>query len=299
VIPVIVLCAGFGTRLLGLTGVRPKPLLPVGDRPVLGHIASALREVGVDTAVVNLHHKANVFLSELGSLGFDFQPIVEPEILGTAGGVAGARSLLGRGPVVAWVGDVLARPDLSALVEGVDRTDIRLAVAPRPAGQGTVGRDASGQVVRLRGERFGSEVEGGDYIGVCALGAEVVEALPERGCLVGDVFMPALRRGGTVSTLDHLDGWTDIGDPASYLAANLDWLMRLGSGSWVAPTATVAVDVRLERCVIGSGAVVEGHGVLSRCVVWSGARAVAPLSDAVVADGATIVPVVSRRSGRA
>ncbi|MBN1605519.1 MAG: NDP-sugar synthase [Polyangiaceae bacterium] len=286
----IVLCAGFGTRLLPLTRVRPKPLLPVGDRPALSYIASALFERGVDTAVVNLHHMVDVFLSELEHLPFNFQAVVEPEIRGTAGGIAGARSLLGPGPVVAWVGDVLARPDLGALVARAGGRGICLAVAPRPAGQGTVGRDARGCIVRLRGERFGLEVAGGDYIGVCGLGPGIVQAMPERGCLVGDVFLPVLRRGESIATLEYRGKWSDIGDRACYLAANLDWLdEHHGGGSWVGPDVNIGHHVRTERCVVGRGARVDGYGSLVRCVVWPGATARAPLSDVVIADDATIV----------
>jgi mannose-1-phosphate guanylyltransferase len=289
-VPVIVLCAGFGTRLLALTRIRPKPLLPVGDRPALSHIASALRGCGVDTAVVNLHHMADVFLGELNGFSFDFRAIIEPEIRGTAGAIAGARLHLGPGPIVAWVGDVLARPNLDVLVGRLGERGICLAVAPRPMGQGTLGVDTSGCVVRLRGERFGVEAEGGDYIGVCALGSDVVEAMPEVGCLVGDVFLPALRRGKAIATVAHRSGWSDIGSPACYLAANLDWLRaQHGSGSWVGADAIISPEAPLERCVIGRGARVDGCGPLVRCVVWPGARAVGPLSDAIVADDATVV----------
>jgi mannose-1-phosphate guanylyltransferase len=286
----MVLCAGFGTRMLPLTGVRPKPLLPVGDRPALAHIASVLSERGVERAVVNVHHMARFFLNELERLPFDFRAIVEPEIRGTAGGVAGARTLLGPGPVVAWVGDVLARPDLNGLVAHLGARGICLAVAPRPVTQGTVGLDARGRVVRLRGERFGVEVSGGDYIGICGLGPAVVQALPERGCLVADVFLPALRGGKAIATLEYQGEWSDIGDPACYLRANLDWAAQQHeSGSWVGPDVIIGAEARVERSVVGKGASVEGCGSLVRCVVWPGARAVAPLTDAVVADDTTVV----------
>lgn len=284
-LPVIVLCAGLGTRLLPLTRTRPKPLLPVGDRPALLHIASALSEWGVDSAVVNIHHLASIFLSELKGLPFKFQAVNEPEIRGTAGGIAGARPLLGDGPAVAWVGDVLARPDLGGLVARVGKDGLCLAVAPRPVGQGTVGRDAHGRVVRLRGERFGVEVCGGDYIGICALGRGVLEAMPERGCLVGDVMLPALRRGEPISTMDHHGGWSEIGDLERYLAANLDWLSEHAQGgSWVAQDGRVGPDVRLDGCLVGRGARVQGCGRLRHCVLWPGTRAVAPLSDAIVTE---------------
>jgi mannose-1-phosphate guanylyltransferase len=242
--------------------------------------------------VVNLHYMPYEFTRVISGLNVKLKVIVEPVIRGTAGGVAGARQLLGGESIVVHNGDILARPQVDSLARGASIQGMCLAVARRAIGQGSVGIGADGRVVRLRGECFAEEVAGGDYIGIAGLGPEVVKSLPEMGCLIGDVALPRLRRGGAVGFVDHTAEWLDVGDPANYLRANLRWLReRTGDNSWTGRAVSVAAGIEIRDCVIGDGAVVTGRGRLSRCVVWPGAHAQAPLDDAVVTSQGDVVQV--------
>jgi mannose-1-phosphate guanylyltransferase len=286
----MVLAAGLGTRLKPLTDELPKPLVPLGDRPVLAHIAERLRRHGFEEFVLNTHHGAGEFASRVELLGMVVHLSHEPIIRGTAGGIASARGRLAA-PLIAWNGDILADPPIEALLARAGPGGLAFSVAPRPRGSGTVGLDGRGDITRLRGETFGVEVCGGDYIGVAALGARALAELPEQGCLIGDYALPALRRGGSVAAVLLRGSWTDVGSIASYHAANLAWLeQRHGAeGSWVHPGAAVGAAVILRCSVVGEGARVEGTGLLERCVVWPGARAVAPLRDAIVTTAGRVV----------
>ena len=122
-----------------------------------------------------------------------------------------------------------------------------------------------------------------------ALGAAVRDALPERGCLFGDAALPRLRAGGRVTSAAVTRPWTDAGDPASLLRANLAWLGARGLDSFVASSAEIAAGVSVEHCVVSAGARVLGQGRIERCVVCPGATAVAPLSDAIVAPSGRVV----------
>jgi mannose-1-phosphate guanylyltransferase len=276
---VMVLSAGLGTRLRPLSDELPKPLVPVGDQPILGHVLAWLRAHGFARAVVNTHHLPEAFASAVLPMPVDL--IHEPIIRGTAGGIAGARHLLGPEPIVVWNGDVLTEPPIAEVVARA--TDgLCLAISPRPSGAGTVGIDEQGRVVRLRGERFGFEARGGDYLGVAALGARCLQTLPDRGCLIGDWALPELRRGETVLTVDAAGPWTDCGDLERYLGANLDWLGQRGLDFWRAPDSELGPGVELRQSIVGSGATVTGRGPVERSVIWPGASAVAPLSEVVV-----------------
>ena len=286
----IVLCAGFGTRLRPLTDELPKPLVPVGDRSILEHTVGHLREAGFAEAVLNVHHLASSFDRYIGRLALSVQVVGEPDIRGTAGGVAGAREYLRDTPVLVWNGDILGEPPIDALLANASSDHFCLAVAPRADGEGTVGLDEQGQVVRLRGECFGTETRSGDYVGVLALGAGVRDALPEHGCLFGDVALPRLRAGGHVTSVAATRPWTDAGDPRALLAANLAWLSRRELPFFSAESAHIAAAVELRDSVVSAGARVEGHGLLERCVVCPGATAFAPLADAIVAPSGRVVP---------
>jgi NDP-sugar pyrophosphorylase family protein len=279
----MILAAGLGTRLRPLTDELPKALVPLGDRAMISHIAERLAAAGFSELVMNTHHDAGKFSSHIERLGLLIHLLHEPVIRGTAGGIAGARAHLGPAPIVAWNGDIVADPPLGELLARAGRR-LALTLAPRPRGEGTVGVDGAGNIVRLRGETFGVEAAGGDYIGVAALGEDTLAALPGEGCLIGDVALPLLRRGEAVRTVVTREPWTDIGSLATYHEANLAWLERaaLPGGSWIHPRAAVAAGVDLRTSIVGEGARLEGNGIVERCVLWPGARAQAPLRDVIV-----------------
>jgi mannose-1-phosphate guanylyltransferase len=290
----MILAAGLGTRLRPLTDELPKPLVPVGDRPAVAHVAARLAAAGVREAAINVHHLAEAFTDDrIASLPLALHVIHEPEILGTAGGVANAAALLGDGDVVVWNADILADVDVGALVaarqEAGAAATLAVSMRGRP-GEGTVGIGEGGRVVRLRGERFGEEVASGDFLGVQVIAPSLRALLPKPGCLVDDGYRPALRRGLAVTTFPVAGAWDDIGTVASYLAANARWLAREGLEAWVHPTARVAPGVTVAGSVIGAGAEVSGAGAVRGSVVWPGARADAPL------DGEVVTP--ARRTSR-
>lgn len=286
----MVLCAGLGTRLRPLTLELPKPLVPFGDRSVLAHIAGRLRAAGFTEAVVNTHHLVEKFDSNIRCLSLKIQLVHEPVIRGTAGGLEGGRALLGAAPVLVWNGDIVANPPIEAMLRSVADGGLCLAVAPRSPREGTLGLSEAGHVVRLRGEVFGDETQGGDYVGIAAVGADVLLQLPETGCLIGDVALPLLR-GGAVLATAAVDGpWSDLGDPGAYLRANMQWLEgEVPSGVHVGPGARIAPGVHLERAIIGEGAVVDGHGPVSGVIAWPKARLRAPLRNAIVTSAGRVV----------
>lgn len=288
----LILAAGFGTRLRPLTLELPKPVVPVGDRPLLAHVAGACRAAGLTRLVANVHHEHEKISRVVRDLELNIDVVVEPEIRGTAGGVAGARALLGPGTVLVWNGDILTEPPVAELVRLASERDAQvLAVTPRAPGTGTIGIDEQGGVVRLRGRVFGREVQGGDYIGVMALGPGVVARLPEQGCLFGEVALPNLAAGERVWTVPSSAPWSDLGDLSEYVAANFRWLdEQHGGQTWCAPTARVSAELGLERCVIGAGAQVTGQGELREVIVWPGAQVEAPLRSAVVLGSGRVVP---------
>lgn len=281
----MVLAAGLGTRLRPLTDELPKPLMPIGPRSALAHILESLSRAGVSRAVVNTHHLASEFTNHIEALPIELKLVHEPEILGTAGGLANASPLLGMDEVVVWNGDIHA-PSLDVISLLVAHQDSHASatflIAPRPRGEGTVGLDEAGQVVRLRGRSFGEEARGGDFLGISILGHELRSQLPQRGCLIGDLALPFLARGGTIATCSFAGEWRDIGTPEALLEANLAWLAKGGRQAYRAASAQITGEVSLMEAVVSEGASVVGQGMLRRVLVLPGGQAKAPLEDAVV-----------------
>jgi mannose-1-phosphate guanylyltransferase len=281
----MILCAGVGERLRPLSEQLPKPLVPVGDRSVLAHISAQLKRAGYRAALANTHWMPEKFEAITDDLGLELTLIHEPEIRGQAGGIAGGRPLL-EAPVVAWNGDILIdEPPLEELVARVTVSGgVCLAVAPAAA-SGTVGLDAAGRMVRVRGQRHGVEVGAADYVGLLALGRDALAELPERGCLIDDFMLPRLRRGEAVETCPIHSSWQEVGSLAGYWKANEDWLLHHANHderSYVHPSASVAKGVQLISSVVGANARIDGVGRVAHSVIWPDCRATAPLDKGIV-----------------
>jgi len=285
----MVLCAGLGTRLRPLTDERAKPMVPVGDRPALAHVVARVRLAVPSRIVVNVHHRPEDVLAwaEPERIAVSH----ERELLGTAGGVARASVLLGEGDVLVWNGDILTELDPRDLVAAHEQasaahaTLATLAVRERPAGEGNVGFTEEGRIVRLRRESFGVEAHGGEFLGIHVLGEALRALLPEQGCLVADVYLPALRRGERLDAYVTAAPFIDVGSIAQYLAANAQWLAAHGLTSWAHPTATV--NASIEGSVIGEGATVDAPAIAS--VVWPDAHVQSACNCAVVTARSTSI----------
>lgn len=288
----VVLAAGLGSRLRPLTRELPKPLVPVGDRPLLQHIIEALHRAGVRRVSINAFHlssRLTQFVDDLSLPGLHLSCDVETKLLGTAGGL---RGLTGSAvsPVLVWNADIYA-PELP-LETLLARAPVAPLLVVAPARRdASVGLDHEGRVVRLREERFGRETVAACYIGIAVLPPAFLATLPEQGCLVADALLPWLRAGMPVSSLWFDGFWSDGGTADSYLHQNLRWLAQQNLSALVGEGAEVATAVQLEASIVGPRAVVTGHGSLTRCVVWPGARVVAPLRDTVVMSDGTQVAV--------
>src|SRR5215204_6109616 len=92
-----VLGAGLGTRLKSLTLHRPKPLIPVCNRPLITYAFDHLLGVGVQRFIVNTHHRAEAYKAVFADRSYRGAPVElrhEPDILETAGGIKNVEDLL-------------------------------------------------------------------------------------------------------------------------------------------------------------------------------------------------------------
>ncbi len=298
--PVVVLCAGLGTRLLPLSSWTAKPLVPVGDRPALATIFERVRAFG-GPLVINAHHHADRLRAFVEREALNVAISWEKELLDTGGGVRRALAVLGGAEgadaggrskaegvdCLVWNGDTLLDIDLAALRTSHSAdpglSGATLVVGPPTTGQGNVGLDAAGRVVRIRRETvLPGEVRGADFLCVQILGGGLLGRLPERGGLVESFYLPLLAEGVVLRAWETRAPFCDIGSLPSYLAANLAWLAGRGMVSFMGEGARVEPGVTLARSIVGQGSRVSGEGMLSRCVVWPGSHAVAPLEGAVV-----------------
>lgn len=160
----MVLAAGLGTRMRPLTDDRPKALVEVGGRALIDHMLDRLVEVGVETAVVNVHAFADrleAHLTARQAKGLGPRIVISderPQALETGGGIKHALPLLGEGPV--WVANIdsvwieTGAPALDAVAAAwdADAMDVCLMLAPTA---GSLGFHDSGDVFLQDGPKGG------------------------------------------------------------------------------------------------------------------------------------------------
>ncbi|HMG72623.1 MAG TPA: NDP-sugar synthase [Pyrinomonadaceae bacterium] len=120
----MLLAAGGGTRLKPLTDNRPKPMLPLGGRPLIEHTIRQLVKVGVRDAVINLCHCPEAVIDYFGdgsNFGLNLTYSVETELLGTAGGLKKVEDFFRGEPFYLMYGDNLSTCNLSKLAQAHEK----------------------------------------------------------------------------------------------------------------------------------------------------------------------------------
>ncbi|MHC5060124.1 MAG: sugar phosphate nucleotidyltransferase [Planctomycetota bacterium] len=86
-VPVVIMAGGKGTRLAPFTRILPKPLIPIGDKPVIEVIVDGFREQGVSRYYMTLNHKGEMIESYFNGIDKDYEVrfVKEDDYLGTAG----------------------------------------------------------------------------------------------------------------------------------------------------------------------------------------------------------------------
>jgi dTDP-glucose pyrophosphorylase len=110
--PVVIMAGGKGTRLAPLTSVLPKPLVLVGDRPIVEHIMERFAGFGCCDFLMSVNYKANLIKAYLEdeALPWHLEFVEEPEPLGTGGSLSLMRERLA-GPFFVTNCDVLVDAD--------------------------------------------------------------------------------------------------------------------------------------------------------------------------------------------
>ncbi len=279
----MLLAAGFGTRLRPYTLLRPKPLFPVCNVPLLHILLDKLAAAGCQKTVVNCHHLAGQIAAAVSG-----RPEVilqrEEEILGTGGGLRQALPQFEDGPVLVMNGDIYHDLSLPALLAahaaGGHAVTMALHDCPRF------------NTVRARGSRvcgFG-QAEAGEtllaFTGIHVVEREVLRQIPATGFFHIIDLYARLAEAGQVGLL-RVDGcfWQDIGTPADYLGLHRR-LLADKTPSWAISSQAAAGQgaALTDWGAVGPGAVIGAGAQLARCVVWENAviQPGAALADQIV-----------------
>jgi mannose-1-phosphate guanylyltransferase len=297
-----VLGAGLGTRLRPLTESVPKPLVPVGPRPLISYALEHLSRAGVERFMVNTHWRAEAYETELPPscwpVGTEVSFRHEPVLLETAGGIANVADWFDRTRSF-WVynGDILSTLPLAAAVARHEASDDIATLILRSSGAEQVVSfdEGSGRILDLR-DLLGTGIPPThQFTGLYLCRPEFLDWLtPGQKESSRTIFLEIIRRTGRLGGVVVDDGlWMDLGDRGSYLAAHRQLAAQWPASVLVPPVtqrgmvfigegAVIGAGVTLEDTVVWPGGRVEDGANLTRCIVRTGQTAHGVMVDADV-----------------
>jgi mannose-1-phosphate guanylyltransferase / phosphomannomutase len=278
----VVMAGGAGSRLRPLTLNRPKPMVPMVNKPVIGHILDLLKQHGITDVVITLQYMPESIQDYFGdgsSLGMNIEYSVEEVPLGTAGSVKLAQQFLDETFIVIS-GDAITDIDLSAVIdfhrEKEALATLTLYRVPNPLEYGVVIIDEEGRIQQFMekpswGEVISDTVNTGIYVLEPAL-LDYFE--PDKPFdFSSDLFPILLEKGDPLYGYVAGGYWCDVGSLSEYVRASSDLLNgqvnlaelgeRLRGGVWGGQGVEIAPDAQIYGpAYVGTGVEIKGGVII-------------------------------------
>ncbi len=214
VIDAVIMAGGKGARLRPLTYAIPKPLLPVGEKPLMEILVGQLRASGCTRIAVSVGYRAELIKTYFGDgsrFGVELEYLVDTIETGTAGSLHGVAGRVEQ-PVIVVNGDILTRLDFGAFRRAHAESGAALTIAGAPYAV-----EIPYGVIQAEGGVLHSVVEKptARYVivaGVYALSTDVVSLVPADRRMDMPELIERVRAEGRVVRVHEIhDTWIDIG----------------------------------------------------------------------------------------
>lgn len=223
----ILLAGGLGTRLSGVVSDVPKCMAPVAGEPFLSHLLSYLEQQFVDHVILSLGYQSSVVVDYLRQKAFTFKVswVLEPEPMGTGGGIKRALSKSKENQVFILNGDTLFAVDLHQMREAFDPAyKAMLALKPMENYDryGSVTLDEQQNILSFEEKKFKAKglINGGIYL--LNKERENLASFPEKFSFEKDFLEQTITdENGQACLKGYVSDryFIDIGIPADYLKA--------------------------------------------------------------------------------
>ena len=223
----MILAAGRGERMRPLTDTVPKPLLPVGGKPLIVWHVAKLQAAGFGEIVVNCSHLGDQIEAALGDgsrFGARISYTHEAQPLETAGGIAYAMPLLGAAPFAVVNADIYSDypyARLASAVSGLSApgTLAHLVLVDNPEHHRGGDFALDGRRVACAGSRL-------TFSGIAAYCPEVFAQLVPGTCAALAPLLRAEIERGRVTGEHYRGDWHDVGTPERLALVNAQFAAR-------------------------------------------------------------------------
>lgn len=222
----VVLAGGKGARLAPYTKILPKPLMPIGDMPILEILLRQMKRAGVDEVILTVGHLANLlqaFFQDGNRLGLNIRYSYEDQPLGTAGPLSLLDDL--ESTFLVTNGDVLTTLDVAALVEAHRASGAAATIATHArqvkVDLGVIQYNGNNEIVGyIEKPTYDFYVSMGIYV----FEPRVLPFIPHNQYLdFPNLILKLIAAGERVNGYPFDGYWQDLGRPDDYEQAIQDW----------------------------------------------------------------------------
>lgn len=223
--PVIIMAGGLGTRLKDLTKEVPKPMLKVGQDPILYHIINNFKQYGYNKMLITVNYKAKIienYFQDGYAYGVKISYIKEKERLGTAGGIKLAEDYLDK-PFFVINGDIFTNLNVDNMMKYHLDNEFDLTIAVKEyfykVPYGVI--KTNGDMVKSVNEKPETKylINGGIY----CLNPEAIKLIPNgKYYEITDLINTCIEKGLKVGYYKIEEYWMDIGKLEDYYKVNDD-----------------------------------------------------------------------------
>ncbi|KAI8909257.1 nucleotide-diphospho-sugar transferase [Powellomyces hirtus] len=294
----LILVGGFGTRLRPLTFSKPKPLVDFANQPMILHQIEALAKIGVTDVVLAVNYQPKTMVDAMQEVEAKFNIkihfSIESEPLGTAGPIALAQAILGKGnaPFFVLNSDVICEFPFEEMVNfhkshGGEGTLMTTPVED-PTKYGVVvlkeGTHLIDRFVEKPSVYVGNQINAGIYI----FNPSMINRIQPKPMSIEKEVFPFMARDGQLHAMPLKGFWADVGQPKDFLigsALYLNSVSQKNAGSLKSGEGIVGNVLAHASSKIGAKCVIGPNVVLGpNTIIGDGVR----ISNAVIMEGSTV-----------
>lgn len=303
---VIIPLAGYGTRLRPHTYTKPKPMINVAGKPVLGHILDTLKELDISEYIFIVGYLGDQIAEYIDTeYNVPAHYVEQREMLGQSHAIYLAREYLDDEPVFIVFGDHIFQADFSSISQPKTDAVIFVKEVEDPRKYGVVMLDGNQHVTSFV-EKAANPPTNLAIIGLYYInnGNKLVDALrwqindaekmTKGEFYIADALQKLVNDGMTFG-IETVPAWLDCGNPSAVLAANRYLLGEGGHDnshevhypeSIICPPVRIDPSAHITRSIIGPNVTVAAHCTIENSIV----------KDSIVGEGSAVKDALLERS---
>ena len=218
----VIIAGGLGTRLRPLTNKTPKPMLPIGEKPILEHLVNWTKKGGIKSVVLcvsYLKESIEDYFGDGEKFGVNIEYAISKKQLATAGQLKTAEEFI-EDDFVCLYGDSIFNFSLKSMIKqhSIKKSFVTMSLSEYKTNlpYGVIETSKNGKVIKWKEK---PEIKANVNMGCYIMNPQVFNLIPKNKSYGMDDVIKKIMKKNTVNSFITKKGFTDIGNKESYKQA--------------------------------------------------------------------------------